>query len=83
MQNRTINHEQHKALEGLLFWLREKYLLENMNQCTLQVENNITYQFERLDKLNVPFLIQNLVCNADVHSDILDVLRPNNVKTIR
>lgn len=84
---KTVTRPQLKKLESLLFWRRELHLLKNYNALEYElneVRNNISYVIEEMDKLEIPYSIQNDVLNyPDVHTDILDVLKENNIKLIK
>lgn len=82
-QEKTVTFDQMKALRGLLFWLREKRVLQNFNSDLTDVKESINYAIERCDSLKIPFSIQNNVLHAyntnNVHVDILDIFAENNI----
>lgn len=81
----TINRDQMKKLEGVLYWRRELKLLNNNSNTTEwelnKVREYISMKVEECDKLNIPYSVQNkILCYDDVHTDILDVLQENNIQ---
>lgn len=85
-KERTVTREQMKKLEGLLFWLRELHMLKNYSasvQREYDIDRTKMAIGEKLiecDEMEIPFSVQNIVlCYNDVHTDIIDVLKENNV----
>lgn len=83
---KTINREQMKKLEAVLFWRRELHILKNANKTEWELDQTrkaISYKIDECDKLEIPFSVQNAVLNyEDVHTDIIDVLNENNIKVV-
>ena len=78
-----------EKLEGLLFWKRGLHMIKNYSPSVQrdydieQTDKAIRYKLEECDKLDIPFVVQNAVLlYDDVHTDILDVLRDNNIRVV-
>lgn len=81
----TINRDQMKKLEGVLYWRRELKLLNNNDNATEWEKNKvreyIEMKIEDCDKMNIPYSVQNKVLTyVDVHTDILDVLTDSSIQ---
>lgn len=65
MKNRTITKEQLRELEGLAYWIADKnYIIERYGVNDPEVDRchkTIILIFDKLDELETPFLIQNMV----------------------
>lgn len=64
------NREQRKELEGLAYWVADvNYIIERFGADDperLQADKNIHLCFDALDRLGVPFWVQNsVVCFAE------------------
>lgn len=81
----TINRDQMKKLEGVLYWRRELKLLNSNSNVTEwelnKVREYIGMKIEDCDKMNIPYSVQNRVLSYDdVHTDIMDVLNDISVQ---
>ena len=86
MMKFSVTRKQFKELEGLAYWIADHaYIREYYGDDDPEldgVEKNIEYAFEQLDRLEVPYWIQNAICvtYADdwrtwKHTDVSTVLR--------
>lgn len=66
----TLSKEQVKALEGLAYWIADKYYIierygANDPECD-RCHKTILLCFDQLDRLKVPFMVQNnVICWAE------------------
>ena len=64
------NREQRNAIEGLAYWVADvNYIIERFGANDPEykkADSNVLYQFEVLDRLGVPFWVQNsVICFAE------------------
>jgi hypothetical protein len=73
-----------RVLASLLFWMREKRIMENFRNPIEQAEDSIKKLELQAKRKGIPKEITDCVLNTkDVHVDILDVMKDNNIELIK
>ena len=81
-----LNKEQYSALEGLAYWIADAaYIKErygNDDPELSQVDKTVRLNFDCLDRLNVPYWVQNtVICFAENWRQWQEIYLYNYLKT--
>jgi hypothetical protein len=79
-----VTRAQIRTLASLLFWIREKRIMQCYNNPTEQAEHSIKKLKAQAKRKKIPQEVTDCVLNArNVHVDILDIMKDNNIELIR